>query len=173
MGSTRMQVAIISTYFDYDDYDNPVKTYLGAMDLISLTPNLTQSLEVRVQENEGSTDDHLFFNIGFETVKFYNANTKIPRTENLQVNNDNIATIYFNLDRTSNSYERVVFTFIDMFGFLGGLFDFIFFLGLFFVGYVSDKMYHNSVFANLYQVKCQNANKIERDEQSNNKHDPL
>ena len=168
-----MQAAIISIYFDYDDYDNPVKTHLGATGAISLILGFTQSLEVRVQKNEGSTTDNIFYNINFKNIKYYNANTKIFVIEDINVNNNNILSIYFNLDATSNIYERAVFTYIDMFGFLGGLFDFVLFIGLIFVNYFTDKMYHNSVFANLYQGKSQDVNKNGSNEHSTSKHDFL
>ena len=173
MNNSRMQAAIISTYFDYDDYNNPIKTFLGPMDIISLIPGFTKSLEVRVQENEASTADNIFYNTNFKNVKYYNANTRTFGIENVNVNDDNILVIYFNLDSTSDSYERVVFTYIDMFGFLGGLFDFMLFVGLIFVNYFSDKMYHNSVFANLYQVKTDDVDTIEWNEQTESRNESL
>ena len=153
MNNSRMQAAIISTYFDYDDYENPIKTYLGPMDVISLIPGFTKSLEVRVQENEASTADNIFYNIDFKNVKYYIANTRTFGIENVNVNDDNILVIYFNLDSTSDSYERVVFTCIDMFGFLGGLFDAWYFIGYIFVGYFNDKYYKQTILSKLYQVE--------------------
>ena len=123
---------------------------------MSLNSNLTNALEITIQQNQATTADNLFYSFTSKTVQYYNVNARSYRVENINANFQNkIARMYFNLDRTSESYERVVYSFIDMFGFLGGLFDFMFFLGLYFVDYFSDKMYHNSIFAKLYQVKSQ------------------
>ena len=68
-----------------------------------------------------------------------------------QVDNSLLA-IYVSLDKESEEYERVVYTFLDMFGFLGGLFDFMFFTGFIFIQFFVENSYLNSVFSKLYQI---------------------
>ena len=36
MKTVLFQSLIVSTYFDYDDYENPVKTYVDSIDLINM-----------------------------------------------------------------------------------------------------------------------------------------
>ena len=68
-----IQAAIISTYFDYDDYDTPVKTYLDDLDYSSLLVNYSNSIEVRVQTNTAYLYDNLFYNLSPEKITYYNA----------------------------------------------------------------------------------------------------
>ena len=127
-----------------------------------MIPDFTQFFEVKVQENEATTGDNLFYNYNLKTMKYYNANSRLHRTDNFKANEDKLFKMYFSFDETSQHYERIVYTFIDMFGFLGGLFDFLFFAGYFFVNYFSDKLFHNSILSNLYQVQSQDNNRMSK-----------
>ena len=124
--------------------------------------NFTQLFEIKVQENEATTGDSLFYNFNYNTVKYYNVNSKLHRTDNYIPYQEKLFVMYIGLDQTSQHYERIVYTFIDMFGFLGGLFDFLFFAGYFFVNYFSDKLFHNSILSNLYQVQSQDNNRMSK-----------
>ena len=68
-----MQAAIVSTYFDYDDYDTPIKTYIEDQDYASLSQQFSNSLEVKVQKNTVSLYDNLFYNFGPKKSTFYNS----------------------------------------------------------------------------------------------------
>ena len=51
---------MISAYFDFNDYSNPVKTYLQEANYVFLIPNFSSIYRFGVQLNEVSTNDHLF-----------------------------------------------------------------------------------------------------------------
>ena len=71
---------------------------------------------------------------------------------------ENLFYAFVNMDRTSQEYERVVYTFIDMFGFLGGLFDFLFFCGLIWTQFFTENMYFHNVLSRLYQLRIKQEN---------------
>ena len=153
-----MQAAIVSTYFDYDDYDTPIKTYIEDQDYASLSQQFSNSLEVKVQKNTVSLYDNLFYNFGPKKLTFYNSSKRIFRIDNLATTQNTIFYTYVTLDRTSQEYERVVYTFLDLFGFLGGLFDFMFFFGLLCIRFFTASMYLKDVFSKLYQIRIQQEN---------------
>ena len=67
-----IQAAVLSTYFDYDDYDNPLKTYIDDQDIYSINDNFSTYVQLRVQQNKAYLADNLFFNSGFEERTYYN-----------------------------------------------------------------------------------------------------
>ena len=74
MNNIYIQAAILSTYFDYDDYDTPVKTYLDDLDYSTLLANHSNSLEVKVQKNTAYLYDNLFYSLSPKKLTYYNAN---------------------------------------------------------------------------------------------------
>ena len=146
-----INVALISTYFDFEDYVNPIKTYLNDLELVSFL-NATQFLEISVQQNEALISDSLLFPGSFESRKFYNAKPKQLKQANSLVLNNSLAYVFVSLNRESEQYERVVYSFFDMFGYLGGLFDFAYYVGYLLVGYFNEKQLNHTILSKLYQV---------------------
>ena len=120
---------MISGYFDFDDYETPVKSY--AEDLLSLDfhSQYTTTKIVDIQENEVFLSDSILFGQAYSESKFYSIGSLTERVYNPNVNPNEIVSLTFRLSKVSEQYERVVYSLLDMFGFLGGLFDFMFFLG--------------------------------------------
>ena len=150
-----IRAAILSSYFDYNDYDNPIKTYLDDEDYIGLLPEYSKYLELRVKKNTANLYDNLFYNYNPKTLAYYSAGDRLIRTLPLNLTLNHHFVSYIVLDRKSEEHERVVYTFIDMFGFLGGLFDFMYFFGLISIQFFTENMYFNSVFTRLYQIRMQ------------------
>ena len=103
--------------------------------------------------------DNLLYNTNFETLKFYNADNKDYRLGNLELHDDTALKLYVLLDYKSDEYERIVYTFFDMFGFLGGLFDFVYFAGFLFINFLIKNMYFSDVLERLYHVEADDDNK--------------
>ena len=66
---------------------------------------------------------------------------------------DILGQVTVRLARESDHYERVVYSFFDMFGYLGGLFDFCYFIGYLLVWYSNDKYFKYKLLSSLYQVE--------------------
>ena len=88
MKTILFQSIIVSTYFDYDDYDNPIKTYVDSLDLVNMLVNYTNIYDVKVKQNQAFLADNLIYNSGFDTLTFYNADDREYRVENLEFNHD-------------------------------------------------------------------------------------
>ena len=56
-----LDIALINSYFDFDDYENPIKTYLGSTELMFMSEDLTQQFEALIQHNTVLDSDNLFF----------------------------------------------------------------------------------------------------------------
>ena len=65
MAQQFIYVAALKTYFDYDDYENPIKSYVDDEDVVLMIQNYTSTLEIQVQQNHAYLADNLFFNFLF------------------------------------------------------------------------------------------------------------
>ena len=129
INTSYLNVAMISAYFDFDDYDQPIKKYLTDMDGVSFSNSFSSFFEIKVQQNEALLSDNLIFPGSYELLKYYSIGSSISRISNPIMMNKALCQGVVNLDRKHEQYERTVYSFFDMFGFLGGLFDTLAFSG--------------------------------------------
>ena len=142
-------------YFDFDDYKNPIKTYLLDDMYMYLNPGSYAWLDTYVQVNEADMSDNRIYGEPYKVEKFYGISQKYFKTINqyLGRNPKSIAAITFVNDPQTIKYERQVYSLFEMFGFLGGLYDFLLFIGFCITHTFQDKILYNSIFSDLYQVR--------------------
>jgi hypothetical protein len=148
-----MKLAIINSYFDFDDYENPVKTYLEDMNIISFLPSTTKRVSYDIQHNTAELKENLVFNVFTQSKEFYSIGERIYASENFNFNSQAYVAIYFKMSQISEVYERTVFTLFDMFGLLGGVFGILSTFGFIIVSSLSVKLFNNSLLSKLYQIK--------------------
>ena len=143
-------VAILSSYFDFDDYEAPVHHYLQDLNIYGLVSSLTQVASYRVRRNQAHLNDNIWLGVqGKSTqMEFYSAykdNYLISEIGTEQT----LLQIYFNLDVHIDQYQRTVFSFLDLLGFIGGLFQIFKMFGFTFAFYFANKSYYFSVLSRL------------------------
>ena len=129
INTSYLNVAMISAYFDFDDYDQPIKKYLTDLDGMTLSTSVPSVLEIKVQQNEALLSDNLIFPGSYESLKFYSVSNTINRVVNPEIIGNALCSSIINLDRKYEQYERTVYSFFDLFGYIGGLFDTLAFCG--------------------------------------------
>ena len=155
-----INTAITRSYFDFDDYDAPVKTFLSEADNHFLVPNLTTWIEYFVQENTALTSDNILFSEPFTESKFYDIAAQNVKTINNVVTGGAVLFISVGPHAETIQFERTIYSLMDLFGYLGGLFDFMFFVGFWFINGIQDKIYQNLISSNMYQIKSFNDNDV-------------
>ena len=78
MNKNYIDIAIISSYFDFEDYENPIHYYLQDMNLLNLVPNLGVQAQYQVKQNQAvMNDDILLGSQGISNkVNFYSIDKK-------------------------------------------------------------------------------------------------
>ena len=76
MNTHNIDLALISSYFDFDDYDNPIHYYLQDMNVFTLVSTLGLKTQYQVRQNQATENDDIIFGsqgtsneISFYTVK--------------------------------------------------------------------------------------------------------
>ena len=155
---------IAVSYFDFDNYESPVKTILSEPDDHYLLPNATTWVECFIRENTALTSDNIFYSEPFTETKFYDVGTQNIKTINQVVSDGAILFITIGNYAQTIQFERTVYSMLDLFGYLGGLYDFMFLVGLWLINGFQNKIYHNLISSSIYQVKSTaRANEFELD----------
>ena len=89
----------------------------------------------------------------FKETKFYDIGTQNIKTINQVVTGGAVLFISIGNYAQTIQFERTVYSFLDLFGYLGGLYDFMFIVGFLLMNGFQDKIYQNLISSNIYQVK--------------------
>lgn len=111
----------------------------------------------RIKENVVQTNDNLFMNMYAEESKFYSIGSRDKEAHNFAAKGDDYITIYFHLSQEYDLYQRSVFTFFDMFGQFGGMYQILVLFGSILVSKASTMQFKNSILSRLYHVESKTA----------------
>jgi hypothetical protein len=148
-----IEIALINAYFDFNDYEDPVKTYYEDINFFYLRPGISYFRNVKVKPNEYESNNNLLYQSFTEKGSFYNIGSN---TDGYNLYNSADGVIFnniFMLSQEYDLYERDVFTFFDMLGLLGGVYEICIITGSFFVNSLAKKLLYSSLLSNLYQIK--------------------
>ena len=63
--------------------------------------------------------------------------------------------IYITLDPQIDEYQRTVYSFLDMFGFIGGIFELLSMAGYIVVNFFIKKSYYSSIISKIYHIESE------------------
>ena len=145
---------IISTYFDFNDFTNPVKSYWQNLNNIGLIKDTTVSRAYNVKVNEVYDNSNIIF--GSQTFSsnynFYSIEKGDADFYQFSGNKNIYLYITFALDSKVNQYYRTSYSFWDMFGYIGGIYGLLKALGYFTFNFLTKRQFYTSVLSELYHV---------------------
>ena len=137
--SYNLNVIVSLSYYDFDDYEEPIKYYIDTKFSFNLISGFTNMADIYVQQNHAEQSDSIFqFQPSVIENNFINVETFVS---NLYRQNGDGMIFQFNLIKDSKSvtYQRSVLTFLDWCGFIGGVNEILHLAGMLIVSSVSDK----------------------------------
>lgn len=146
-------ITLVNTYFDFDDYDEPVKTYLDDKSTFKFVSGYTKFVTLYAQQRSAEyKDSYIDVLSDPEEQEFVGVET-ITQDFDLESNNqDTLFEIYIRLDENQQDYSREVYSFLDVTGDLGGVFEILCIAAGFIVAYFSNPRFYYSILSNIYQV---------------------
>ena len=151
-----IDIALLNAYFDFDEYEDPIKTYLSTTENLFLTNDGTARwFEAMIQENEAHTSDGRLYNEPFKKTKFYSVTNRAFKNLRQDSAYGALGLISFGLSRETLQYERSAYNLNELVGFLGGLYDALFFIGYVFVSVFQTKLYNYRMISKLYSIENQ------------------
>jgi hypothetical protein len=165
--NARLTMIVGSQYLDFDDYETPVKKMIDDKFSMLLTPNadLMKQRTIFVRKNNAVLNDY-YFNLGLPftetliTEREFFSITDSQYDMHEKLHDPAIASYRFFVDPQEDYYSRNVFTFIDLLGQLGGVYEIFDLFGIVFVGFIAHRLFQFSILSRLYQVNTKNDNEI-------------
>ena len=158
----------MSAYFDFNDFSNPVKSYLDDMSYISIMKDTQAFIAYKVKVNEVYDNSNIIFGTqAFSSnYNFYSIDKIDTNLQNFNSTKSSYAVINISLDQKINQYLRSSYSFWDMLGYMGGIYGFLKALGYFIFSFIIKRQFYSSVLSELYHVESES--KINKNEENNN-----
>ena len=143
----------INSYFDFDDIQNPVKTYLHEINVAPLTPYVSQNIYIDVNKNKAELKDSWFLSTDPQEIEFYTNQYRSSYATGLAQFDGYLLTAKFRFDGRMNIYERTSFNLLELFGLLGGVYEIIEIALKLLLSSLSQKILLSNLLVNLYHVR--------------------
>ena len=140
-------IFIKDTYLDFKDFDTPVKTYIDDQLAFFLQGSSAKIIKLFARKNKATLDDDYLKISSASNKEFFSIN-KV--TNDFTSYTSFVAKTIIVLDSKVDIYQRNVFTILDLFGTIGGIFGLLTSACGFFVGLISTQIMLSSVFRRLY-----------------------
>ena len=85
-----------------------------------------------------------------ETMEFHSI-SNIREYDDNHVEEDYYVSLFLRYDRNYESYERKIYSVLDLLGDIGGLNEALFFIGFCFIGIFQKRMLTSAIMSNVYQ----------------------
>ena len=163
----QVKVALLNTYFDFNELNNPIGTFIDKR-LERGIRGFTRYSDFYIRENEAILQDNYLSIISDENHhKFIHVD--IYNDRNMDNSNKHFVIVSFYKSYQKVTYERYVYTFMDLVGSIGGVYGLLSIIGYAFVSVFLEVNFNYSILSNLYQIdtmECQ----IDHDEISKSFH---
>ena len=144
-------MATMNTYFDFQDFSNPVHYYIDNTFFWAIVPGLTKKSDIYIKRSFVTLTDDIVQILTETKSDFYQIENYDDSIE--QENSDGtIIGTYFRLDSNYDTYERQVYSFWDFLGAIGGLNESLIIIGGLATYFFTERLFFASVIQKIYQV---------------------
>jgi hypothetical protein len=144
-------MAFTNTYFDFKNFTEPIQTYLDGQFFWDLMPGFRKKTDIYYKKNEASLTDSLVQVIGSSDHEFFQIQNSREQTE-IEGSDLQFASVYLRFDSEFDQYDRRVYSFGDLLGQVGGIYESMLIIGMLFVGIFSERLFISSILNKIYQI---------------------
>lgn len=152
---------MVNAYFDFEDYESPIKTFYEDINFFYLNPEQFLFRQVKIKPNRYESNNNLFYNSFADKGSFYSIGRSDSSNNVYNASDGVILNYVFILSQEYDLYERSVFTLFDMLGLLGGVYEICIITGCFLVKTLTKRLFYSSLLSNLYEIKTSEYSEME------------
>jgi len=153
---------MVNTIVDMKNYKQPIQYVLDDTLFWDLMPGTRKKTDIFIRQNEASFED-AYFQLGFPNERqFYQVVDAKDRFEEESTSGD-ILTLYYRFDKTTDIYERKIYSLGELLGQAGGFFSALIGIGSVILAIFSERLFVASVLRKIYQIDTwQEREKLEK-----------
>ncbi|CDW90070.1 UNKNOWN [Stylonychia lemnae] len=158
------QVRYVNQYFDFQDINDPVKSYIEDRYFVPVQTTQQKGMEMFVKKGFSQLSDNYFPFQLTENVPFVSVDNFIHYTSRVDYYGACYVKLVLRIDLEYELYTRKVYTFADLLTELGGIYSSLFALGSIFVGVLSENIFYTQIIKDVYQTKVPSEKKTKEGE---------
>eukprot|EP00347_Sterkiella_histriomuscorum_P007363 403349230 len=148
------QFRFVNQYFDFDDFDNPIKQYIDDRYYIPIEPAIQKSIELFIKRSKTKQNDNYIPFSPQVDQEFASVENIQPFTAKSDYGGrECFARVALGIDLQYDIYSRQVYTFADLLSDMGGIYSSLFAFGALIVGLFSENLFYYQIIKDLYQVR--------------------
>ena len=147
---TVINIAINDWYVNFDDFNNPIKSFINDHFTYQLVSGFNKQLKLYVKQSKIELNDNYVLIENTQNIHFLDVERSSMDIV-LESSDGEIFDVSVKLEGNQDIYKRTVFSLFDLMGQVGGTYQVLFIIcGYFFVKLLSTEMLLSSVFRRLY-----------------------
>eukprot|EP00349_Pseudokeronopsis_sp_Brazil_P002725 CAMPEP_0202964750 /NCGR_PEP_ID=MMETSP1396-20130829/8843_1 /ASSEMBLY_ACC=CAM_ASM_000872 /TAXON_ID= /ORGANISM="Pseudokeronopsis sp., Strain Brazil" /LENGTH=129 /DNA_ID=CAMNT_0049687105 /DNA_START=618 /DNA_END=1004 /DNA_ORIENTATION=- len=122
MSTGWIKIRYVDFYFDKDDKDMPVKSYINDQYFFGIIPEYKSSNDIKIKLSKAIFDDNILPWSHRNELEFPQVEETFSATS-IRTESQPLMLISFKLNFFSNIYQKTLYSFTDFISELGGLFN--------------------------------------------------
>jgi hypothetical protein len=152
-----LDIVMLDKFFDLKNFDNPIGSYITEKYVYNVLDGFTRSSDIYIKQNNLELMDSVFQFKGDEKRKFYSI-------ESEKIDLYKFVTTYLRARILPSpqevTYNRTVYSFLDMVAQLGGVFNVLRSISFLILGFYAERMMYYWVLKKNYQFNSREQNEM-------------
>jgi hypothetical protein len=145
-------MAVLNNYVDFNNYDNPIETFIDDGFYWDLIPGTRKRTDIFVQKNSGKFEDGVFTFDEISTDDFFQISNSKERFSSTSSSNI-VLSVFMRRDNQHTHYRRQVYTIVDSLARIGGFFRILTFVIEICLLLFVENLFYSKVIKSLYQME--------------------
>eukprot|EP00347_Sterkiella_histriomuscorum_P003431 403364318 len=150
------QFRFVNQFFDFNDFQSPVKQYIEDKFFIPIDTTRQKSMTILVKKSKTKQYDSYIPFVPQVNQQFASIDNYYSYIANKDFGSDDLecfTKISMRMDLEYDIYTRQVYTFADLLSDLGGIYSSLFAFGAVIVGIFSENLFYYQIIKDLYQTR--------------------
>ncbi|TNV84292.1 hypothetical protein FGO68_gene12595 [Halteria grandinella] len=163
---TTLSIAMVNSYFDFSDYtrrdlsveqdvesNGVIKQYIDDRFFFEIDPTRSKKADIYLMKSQANLQDD-YIQLGQqETIDFVEISNKHVYENSYNPADGYVVSFYLRYDSQYNTYNRQIYSAMDLLGDVGGLYQSLFYIGYLLINFFSHRLFISAILKHLYQTK--------------------
>ena len=151
--NVKFQVRYVNRYFDFNDFELPIKDYIEDRLFFPVEPYIKKSAQLYVKKSFTDLSDSLFPFDSSNNITFLSVDNILRYTSKLDYINFALVSVALRLYFEYDIYKRQIYTFSDLLADIGCIQQSLFSIGAVIVGLFYEKLLYSQIISDIYQTQ--------------------